>query len=101
MPSPEPAAPYISIVVVVRNDDDSANLRSFVDSWARQSHLLGLSSELIVVAMSPIPKIAGDACVIEVPSRVTEPTARNAGIRSARGEFILSTEIDLVFSDEL
>jgi len=101
MPSPEPAAPYISIVVVVRNEDDSANLRTFVDFWARQSHLFGLSSELIVVAMAPIPKIAGDACVIEVSPGVKEPTARNAGIRSARGEFILSTEIDLVFSDEL
>jgi hypothetical protein len=34
MPSPDPAVPYISIVVVARNGDTTANLRAFVEAWS-------------------------------------------------------------------
>ena len=40
--------------------------------------------------------------IIEVPAEIQGQTiARNAGIRRARGQFILATNIDIVFSSEL
>jgi hypothetical protein len=96
MPSPHPAVPYISIVVVARNADAAANLRGFVEAWIP----LGPASELIVVSLGSLSPITG-VQVIEVSVDVYESAARNAGIRQARGEFILSTAIDIAPSAEL
>ncbi len=101
MSSPGSALPYISVVVIARGAGDSVSLHAFVESWTRRSAEFGLSSELIVVATAPLPAFAGAFKVIDVPPGVREAAARNAGIREARGEFILSTEIDIAFSDEL
>jgi hypothetical protein len=86
MSSPASALPYISVVVTARGASDSVSLQAFVESWTRRAAEFGMSSELKVIEVSP-----GEH----------EAVARNAGIREARGEFILSTEIDIAFSDEL
>ena len=124
-------APYLSVVVTARNDDHGGNLlgrmQVFVDTWINQAKRHNLSSELIVVEWNPPagreplskalrwPHDAGpcDVRIIEVPPEVHaryrhaaalplyQMIARNVGIRRARGEFILATNIDIVFSDEL
>jgi hypothetical protein len=128
---PDEAAPYISVVVTARNDDHGGNLlgrmQVFVDAWISQARRHGLSSELIIVEWNPPrdrarlmnalrwPKETGPCRVriIEVPPEVhaTYPhaealplyqmIAKNVGIRRARGQFILATNIDIVFSDEV
>jgi len=84
MPLPDPAAPYISIVVAAPSRSSHAQAQAFTESWNRRAAAFGLSSELIVA-----------------PPGRSEYAARNAAIRQARGEFILNTSIDLEFSDEL
>uniref|UniRef100_Q02BJ6 Uncharacterized protein n=1 Tax=Solibacter usitatus (strain Ellin6076) TaxID=234267 RepID=Q02BJ6_SOLUE len=83
MPSPDPV-PYISIVVAAPAGLPPEQLEALIDRWNRRSAAFGLSSELIVV-----------------PCGQSDSAARNAGIRKARGEFVLNTAIDLEFSDEL
>jgi hypothetical protein len=121
----------LSVVVTARNDDHGGNLlgrmQVFVDAWINQAKRHNLSSELIVVEWNPPagrqrlakalhwPNDAGpcDVRIIEVPPEVHaryrhaaalplyQMIAKNVGIRRARGEFILATNIDIVFSDEL
>jgi hypothetical protein len=124
-------APYLSVVATARNDDHGGNLLNrvqiFVDAWINQSNRHGLSSELIIVEWNPPagreplaealrwPTDTG-VCrvrIIEVPREVHaryrhaaalplyQMIAKNAGIRRARGEYIVATNIDIVFSDEL
>ena len=130
-PSTAREAPYLSVVVTARNDDHGGNLlgrmQVFVDAWISQAKRHNLSSELIVVEWNPPagrdrlaqalrwPNDTGpcDVRIIEVPPEVHaryrrvaalplyQMIARNVGIRRARGEFILATNIDIVFSDEL
>jgi hypothetical protein len=90
-------------------------MQVFVDAWINQAKRHNLSSELIVVEWNPPagrdrlakvlhwPSDTGpcEVRIIEVPPEVQAPIAKNVGIRRARGEFILATEIDIVFSDEL
>jgi hypothetical protein len=127
----DPDAPYLSVVVTARNDDHGGNLlrrmQVFVDAWINQSKRHNLPSELIVVEWNPPaererlvtalrwPAETGPCQVriIEVPAEVHsqyrhaaalplyQMIAKNVGIRRARGEFILATNIDIVFSDEL
>jgi hypothetical protein len=123
--------PYISVVVTARNDDHGGNLlgrmQAFVNGWIGQSKRRGLASELIFVEWNPPegrqrlvdalhwPKDLG-ACrvrIIQVPPDLHrryahaealplyQMIAKNAGIRRARGRFVLATNIDIVFSDEL
>src|ERR1035438_56608 len=124
-------APYLSVVVTARNDDHGGNLlrrmQIFADAWINQAKRHHLPSELILVEWNPPPdrerlvtalRWPPDTgpCkvrVIEVPSEVHaryyhstalalyQMIAKNVGIRRARGEFILATNIDIVFSDEL
>jgi hypothetical protein len=124
-------APYVSVVVTARNDDHGGNLLSrmqiFVDAWINQAKRHHLPSELILVEWNPPadrerlvnalgwPGDTGPCRVriIEVPPEVHaryqhaaalplyQMIAKNVGIRRARGEFILATNIDIVFSDEL
>jgi hypothetical protein len=123
--------PYISVVATARNDDHGGNLlgrmQVFIDAWINQAKRHRLSSELILVEWNPPrererlaaalrwPPDTGPCQVriIQVPPEVHaryrhaaalplyQMIAKNVGIRRARGEFILATNIDIVFSDEL
>lgn len=123
--------PYLSVVAAARNDDHGRNLlgrmQVFIDAWINQAKRHNLPSELILVEWNPPqdrkrlaaslrwPSDTGPCRVriIEVPpevhARFQHPSAlplyqmiaKNVGMRRARGEFILATNIDVVFSDEL
>jgi hypothetical protein len=123
--------PYLSVVVTARNDDHGGNLRArmqaFVNGLLIQCERHRVPAELIVVEWNPPPDRPGlnealdwtagnDTCkvrIIEVPAAVHrqfrhwqalplyQMIAKNVGIRRARGEFILATNIDILFSDEL
>jgi hypothetical protein len=124
-------APYLSVVATARNDDHGGNLlhrmQIFVDAWISQAKRHGLSSELILVEWNPPrerkplsealrwPADAGpcEVRIVEVPPELHaryrhaaalplyQMIAKNVGIRRARGEFVLATNIDIIFSDEL
>jgi len=128
---PGSSAPYISVVVAARNDNHGGNMigrmQAFVDSWIGQASRYDLSCEIIVVEWNPPADRARlmdelrwpedmDRCevrFIEVPREVhdrlpnaaTIPLhqmiAKNAGIRRARGQFVLATNLDIIFSAEL
>ncbi|MCU1235035.1 MAG: hypothetical protein JWP63_3002 [Candidatus Solibacter sp.] len=119
------------MVATARNDDHGGNLlgrmQVFVDAWINQTNRHQLSSELIIVEWNPPeerPRLAEalrwprdtGVCtvrIIEVPREIHaryrhakalplyQMIAKNAGIRRAKGEFVLATNIDIVFSDEL
>ena len=123
--------PYLSIVTVSRNDDHGGNLlgrmQLFVDGLAEQCHRHGLKCELILVEWNPPtdrPRLAealrwpqeATPCrirVVTVPPEIHrrflhsdrlplfQMIAKNAGIRRARGRFVLATNIDILFSEEL
>lgn len=123
--------PYLSIVVAARNDEHGGNflrrMQTFVNALFGQCQRHGLDAELIVVEWNPPPDReplaralrwpAGpgpcQARVVEVPEEIHrrykhaealplyQMIAKNVGIRRARGEFILATNIDILFSDEL
>lgn len=123
--------PYLSLVVAARNDDHGGSLLSrmqaFVNAWIGQCKRHNLSSELIVVDWNPPhdrpPLIdalrwpsdthPSNVRFIRVPSEIHQQyrhaaamplyqmIAKNAGIRRARGRFVLATNIDIIFSDEL
>jgi len=123
--------PYLSVVVTARNDDHGGNLlgrlQAFVNAWLSQTKRYGLSSELLVVDWNPPadrpplvealqwPAETGPCQVrfIQVPPENHETyenhkslplyqyIAKNVGIRRSRGKFILATNIDIIFSDEL
>ena len=119
--------PYISVVVAARNDNHGGNMlrrmQAFVDAWISQAQRYRLASEIIVVEWNPPsgrrlieelrwPDDPGPVEVrfLEVPGEVHQaiPNARtiplqqmiakNAGIRRARGEFVLATNLDIVCS---
>lgn len=122
---------YLSIVVTARNDDHGGNLldrmQAFVNGWIGQARRHNISSELIIVEWNPPsdrPRLAEALAwpedpgpcqirIIEVPNelhrRLTHAAAlplyqmigKNVGIRRARGQFILATNIDILFSSEL
>ena len=125
------AEPYLSLVVTARNDDHGGNLlrrmQIFVDGWLAQARRYQIPSELIVVEWNPPadraplvealrwPADTGPCAVrfVEVPREIHarykhaeslplyQMIAKNVGIRRARGRFILATNIDILFSDEL
>ncbi len=127
----ETGQPYLSVVVTARNDDHGGNLlgrmQIFVSGWIAQARRHNLVSELIVVEWNPPadrPRLAEmlhwpeefgacDVRFIEVPPELHgryqhaealplyQMIAKNVGIRRARGRFILATNIDILFSDEL
>lgn len=128
---PKPPPPYLSLVVTARNDDHGGNLlrrmQIFINGWMNQSRRHNLPSELIIVEWNPPkdrpplrealswPEHVGPCEVrfIEVPSELHaryqhaqslplyQMIAKNVGIRRAHGQFILATNIDILFSDEL
>jgi hypothetical protein len=123
--------PYLTVVAASRNDEHGGNTlyrnQIFVDSFLEQCERYELPAELILVEWNPPQDRAPlgevicwdhqnrwvDCRIITVPyerhilirfSRVLplfQMIAKNVGIRRARGEFILATNIDILFSDEL
>jgi hypothetical protein len=125
------AQPYLSVVAASRNDDHGGDplrrTQIFVNCFARQCEKHRLPAEIILVDWNPVPDRPGLAAVLTLPPGtsycsarvITVPTAlharikygeklpffqmiaKNAGIRRARGRFVLATNIDIIFSDEL
>ena len=123
--------PYLSVVVTTRNDDHGGNLlrrtQTFVNALLAQCERHSLPAELIMVEWNPpegrphlaqalrwpVRKGYCEVRVVEVPGEVHaryrhshalplyQMIAKNTGIRRARGEFVLATNIDILFSDEL
>ena len=123
--------PYLSIVVTARNDDHGENfferMQIFVSGILEQLTKYDLSSELIIVEWNPPsdrPRLSeaiswthkDGPCkirIIEVSPEIHNKfqhsdklplfqyQAKNVGIRRARGEFVLATNVDILFSDEL
>lgn len=123
--------PYISFVVTSRNDGHGGGLthrmQLFVTSLLEQARRHALDSELVFVEWNPPadrPRLAealdwpadGGPCTmrfIEVPEAchnrfgysdrlpLFQMIAKNVGIRRARGRFILATNIDILFAEEL
>jgi hypothetical protein len=116
--------------VTSRNDDHGGHLLgrfgTFADGLLEQANRHGLNGELIVVEWNPLPgprlhealklRNASDSFAIrfiEVPPEAHQPIrnsdtiplfqmlAKNVGIRRARGEFIVATNPDILFSDAL
>ncbi len=126
-----PESTYFSVVAAVRNDDHGGNLlgrlQAFVDGLIGQAERHGLSLELVLVEWNPPPGRAPVAEAVRWPAErtpvririITVPAelhrryhfsdalplyqmiAKNVGIRRAAGQFILATNIDILFSDEL
>jgi hypothetical protein len=124
-------APYLTVVAASRNDDHGGNTLSrtqiFVDSFLEQCERHQIRAELTLVEWNPpgdrapLAEVISwshqnawvDCRVITVPyerhilirfGRVLplfQMIAKNVGIRRARGQFILATNIDILFSDQL
>jgi hypothetical protein len=123
--------PYLSLVVTTRNDDHGGDLlrrtQAFFSGWIEQAKRFHIPSELIIVEWNPPadrpplrdvlqwPEDLGCCAVrfIEVSREIHnryhhakamplyQMIGKNAGIRRARGRFILATNIDILFSCEL
>jgi hypothetical protein len=123
--------PYVSVVVTSRNDDHGGDLRGrmqiFLDGLAQQCNRFRVPVELIMVEWNPPPDRPGLIAalrwpeptgffvsrIIEVPPELHgrlagaqalplfQMIAKNVGIRRARAPFVLATNIDILFSDEL
>jgi hypothetical protein len=123
--------PYLSFVAAARNDDHGGNLlarmQTFVNALLGQCRRHNLAAELVLVEWNPPPDRPSLAealrwpsdpgpCqvrLIRVPPEIHrrhrhaevlplyQMIAKNTGIRRAHGRFILATNIDILFSDEL
>ncbi|MGZ4316949.1 MAG: hypothetical protein ACXVRS_14125, partial [Gaiellaceae bacterium] len=123
--------PYLSVVATGRNDDHGGNplyrTQIFVSGLIAQCERYKVPAELILVEWNPPddrPRLADvlrwpaeegycTVRIIEVPhelhSRLEysdrlplyQMIGKNVGIRRARGEFVLATNIDILLSDEL
>jgi hypothetical protein len=120
----------VSFVVTSRNDDHGGHMLGrfgiFADGLLEQATRHGLTGELIVVEWNPLPgprlhealKLRNTSDTfpvrfIEVPPEAHRPLrnsdtiplfqmlAKNVGIRRARGEFVVATNPDILFSDAL
>lgn len=119
----------LSVVACSRNDNHGGSLTArtqhFIDGFVAQCKRHGLRAELILVEWNPPadrlplrkelrwPSDTGpcDIRIITVPREVHQTfshadkiplfqmIAKNAGIRRARGRFVLATNIDILFSD--
>jgi hypothetical protein len=122
--------PYLSIVVATRNDDHGGDplkrLQAFVNSFDEQCRRTGLDAEVIVVEWNPPADRPRVSSLLRLPTTPTctyrffdvppelhsllqfadvlplfQMIAKNVGIRRARGTFVLVTNIDIMFSNEL
>ena len=120
-------APYLSIVMASRNDNHGGDLnertQNCISSLSEQAGRFGLSVEIVMVEWNPPKdrpelKTVIDGCGLniryiivphEIHSRygqhkrfpLYQMIAKNAGIRRARGQFVLATNVDILFSDEI
>ncbi len=124
-------APLLSVVATSRNDDHGHNLlrrtQIYVNGVINQCQRHNVTAELILVDWNPPNDRPGLADVLQWPAdpspcqvRVIQVPpelhsqlrhsehlplfqmiAKNVGIRRARGRFVLATNIDIVFNDEL
>lgn len=122
---------YISIIATTRNDNHGGDLltrtTAFVEGIYEQSRKWNLSIELIIVEWNPpkakpllkdaLPAPDSNTLVslkyIIVPEEIHntyitgakiplyQMIAKNVGIRRAKGEFILCTNIDILFTDNV
>lgn len=123
--------PYLSVVVTSRNDNHGGDLNQrteiFINGLLQQAERFQLPLELIVVEWNPPPERPPlrealrwpppskwfEYRIITVPKGVHgrlahsaqlalyQMIAKNVGIRRARAPFILASNVDLLFSDEL
>lgn len=123
--------PYLSVVATSRNDDHGeellARMQIFVSALVSQSIRHTVPSELVLVEWNPPPDRPPLRDVLTWPDDrgwcpvriITVPPAlhgsfaysdrlplfqmiaKNAGIRRAQGQFVLATNIDILFSDPL
>jgi hypothetical protein len=123
--------PYLSVVAVSRNDDHGGDplirTQIFIDTLALQCESLKLPTEILIVDWNPVVGRPGLSEVLEVPPGLKYVSTRvivvpcalhhafksadklhlfqmigkNVGIRRAKGDFILATNIDVLFSAEL
>lgn len=123
--------PYLSVVAASRNDDHGGDplhrTQIFINCFAQQCDKYKLPAELILVDWNPVPDRPGLASVLRLPAGsqycsarvITVPgplhhsikygdrlaffqmIAKNVAIRRARGAFVVATNIDIIFSDEL
>jgi hypothetical protein len=120
----------LSVVVTSRNDDHGGDplkrLQTFVNCFDAQCRRTGLDAEVIIVEWNPPldrPRLQTlvrfpDPCAcayrfVDVPPELHatlkdadvlplfQMIAKNVGIRRARGRFVLATNIDIIFSNEL
>lgn len=122
---------HLSVVATSRNDNHGGSLltrmQHFVDGFIQQCSRHQLSAELILVEWNPPTETSSlaetlrfpdemNGCVIRiitVPSALHatlkhsdnlllfQMIAKNVGIRRALGEYVLVTNIDILFSDEI
>lgn len=120
---------YLSIVATTRNDDHGGDLlkrtQAFVNSVYVQSVKFNLPVELIIVEWNPpsdrpllkeelllppadskvrlriivVPKTIHDTYRFADAMPLYQMIAKNVGIRRANGEFVLCTNIDILFGD--
>jgi hypothetical protein len=120
---------HLSVVATSRNDNHGGSLthrmQHFVDGFVAQCKRHNLRAELILVEWNPPadrvplaeelrwPADAGpcDIRIVTVPGEVHarfahadkiplyQMIAKNVGIRRARGQFVLATNVDILFSD--
>ena len=125
------SVPYLSVVAAARNDDHGGNLlrrlQIFVNALVGQANRHRLPVELVLAEWNPPaekppliealrwPADPGFCAIriVTVPADIhrrylhweAQPlyqmVAKNAGIRRAKGEFILATNVDILLSDEL
>ncbi len=123
--------PYLSVVVTTRNDDHGGSqisrTQTFFNALVAQCNRHRIPTELIFVEWNPPadrPPLADalrwpenrEFCqvrILRVPPSIHaryqygealplyQMIAKNAGIRRARGEYVLATNIDILFSDDL
>ncbi len=124
-------SPYLSIIAASRNDDHGGDplirTQIFVNCFSRQCDKFKLPAEIILVDWNPVVGRPGLEKVLTLPHKSSYCTARvvtvpgemhetlkysgnlplfqmiakNVGIRRAKGDFVLATNIDIIFSDEL
>jgi len=124
-------APYLSVVATSRNDNHGGDLtrrmQLFLDGLGTQANRHEVPVELIMVEWNPPADRQGlreelrwpdrTACfevrIVVVPTErhvqldpkgalpIFQMIAKNVGIRRARGAFVLATNVDILFPDDL
>lgn len=122
---------YLSFVVAARNDNYGVDflyrLQVFIDRLLSLSMKYDLDSEIVIVEWNPPPENSklmealtwpenmkpGMVRIVEVPAEahnrlpnsdripMFEYVAKNVGIRRSSGEYVLSTNPDILFSEQL